>query len=520
MAQELQQRKKISVEETLEITRQVLLALEYAHKTTVHRDLKPQNVFLCGDGTVKLLDFGLAHILGEEGFTCTDAVLGTPAYMAPEQLRGKKVSPRSDLYSLGIFIYQCLTGEFPSTHLDVPSANNAAVPLWLDQLVLQLLSPRPEERPVSARSVYDEIEKHVGPGAAECSASRENDGCVKKIRKRFLLGGAGAVVCLALIMILMKMFSYAPNPLPAPTMVRITQHQEEDAVAQTGLSPEMEKQPERPAAPGASLAIRDLPGNANRDSGAAVSSMISPSPSFPEPPVPGEIKMHESIAMVWCPPGSFLMGSPDSEQGRRADETQHRVTVTKGFWIGKCEVTQAQWQAIMGGTPSPVQGDALPVDRVSWEDCQEFIQRLNAKGGGGFYLPTEAEWEYACRAGSESAFCFGQEPSSLRNFAWFKENAENVLHEVGKQHGNAWNIQDMHGNAWEWCQDWYAPYAGQDTNDYAGPADGESRVRRGGAVSCGANDCRSAARGICPPQARLNMNGFRLCRAEASPGAQ
>jgi len=512
----LQQRKKLSLKETLDITRQVLLALDYAHKTTIHRDLKPQNVFLCRDGTVKLLDFGLAHILGEEGLTLTGAVLGTPAYMAPEQLRGKEVSPRSDLYSLGVFIHQCLTGEFPSTHLDAPSARNAAVPRWLDRLVIQLLSPCPEDRPASACIVQYEIEKHFRSGDVELPITENGPPRPVKIPKRLLGCGAIAIFCLIISVILLKPPSSQRAPITVPDEASKTPAGAIDAITETGINPGMVTQLNCPTIRAGQTIGQEPAVGANGEPATAANFSVSSGPSPPKPPIPGAIEMQGMIAMVWCPPGQFLMGSPGSEKGRRDDEIQHRVTLTKGFWIGQYEVTQAQWKAVMGNNPSHVLGDALPVDKVSWEDCQEFIRCLNTKGISGFRLPTEAEWEYACRAGSATAFCFGNEASSLGDFAWHKENADNIMHEVGRKQENNWKIQDMHGNVWEWCQDWYAPYTEQEVTDYTGPAGGTSRTRRGGASSCEADYCRSAVRGFCLPHARIKMNGFRLCRDEGS----
>ena len=227
------------------------------------------------------------------------------------------------------------------------------------------------------------------------------------------------------------------------------------------------------------------------------------------------------ITMAWCPPGSFLMGSPESEKQRDKDETQHRVTVTQGFWLGQTEVTQAQWKAVMDSNPSNFVGDTLPVDSVSWDDAIEFIKRLNAKVGKEVYrLPTEAEWEYACRAGTNTPFHTGKNLTTDQAnyngnypYAGFPkgEYREKTL-PVGSFPGNAWGLQDMHGNLWEWCQDWKGDYAAGEQVDPGWPDSGARRVLRGGSWVGGGGGCRSAYRGGSTPGYRNHHIGFRLAR--------
>ena len=220
--------------------------------------------------------------------------------------------------------------------------------------------------------------------------------------------------------------------------------------------------------------------------------------------LPGGAKMK----FVWCPPGSFTMGSPRDEDEREDDETQHRVTLTKGFWLGQYEVTQVQWQAVMGGNPSSFRGDDdRPVERVSWEDCQKFVEKCNAVVKNvRFVLPTEAQWEYACRAGSTGPFAG---TGNLAEMGWCSYNGGEKTHPVGQKKPNAWNLYDMHGNVCEWCADWYGTYEG-DSTDPTGPASGESRVLRGGGWDNGTRDCRSASRNWFWPGSRYYDIGFRL----------
>ena len=246
--------------------------------------------------------------------------------------------------------------------------------------------------------------------------------------------------------------------------------------------------------------------------------------------LPGGAEMR----MRWCPAGTFMMGSPMSEAGRYANERQHRVTLTRGFWLGETPVTQDQWQGVTGGNPSTFNGvgtreegilfwkrslkmnydsRAHPVENVSWEDCQEFIQKVNAQLGGAARLPTEAEWEYACRAGGTGAIGGN---GNLNSMGWYKENSGSRTHAVGQMQPNAWGLLDMHGNVYEWCADWYGDYAG-DATDPTGPTSGLNRVLRGGSWGSYAWDCRTARRHSYNPSTRFYYYGFRLC-CSAEPG--
>ena len=206
-----------------------------------------------------------------------------------------------------------------------------------------------------------------------------------------------------------------------------------------------------------------------------------------------------------------MMGSPASEKGRSADETQHEVTITKPYYMGKYEVTQEQWEAVTGNNPSRIKGTKLPVTDVSWEDCQEFIKKLNAKKEGGYRLPTEAEWEYACRAGTTTAYSFGDEIAPKdANYASSMLGKPVV---VGSYKSNAFGLYDMHGNVREWCEDWFGPYPTGSVTDPKGPATGERWALRGG---CFVNDEtyeRSSDRNYYnPPDKRGAVVGFRLAR--------
>ena len=231
-----------------------------------------------------------------------------------------------------------------------------------------------------------------------------------------------------------------------------------------------------------------------------------------------------SIGMkfVWIPPGSFVMGSPKEEKQRNDSETQHKVTLAKGFYMGVYTVTQEQWQEVMGNNPSQFKGEKnLPVDTVSWNDCQAFIKKLQEKDTDkkAYRLPTEAEWEYACRAGTTSPFQFGDTISTDQanydgSFAYGSGNKgirRGKTTPVDAFPANAWGLHDMHGNLWQWCQDFFGDYPKDDVTDPRGPEKSDTRVIRGGMWYYGPSLCRSARRDGMGPGYRDRYYGFRLC---------
>jgi formylglycine-generating enzyme required for sulfatase activity len=212
--------------------------------------------------------------------------------------------------------------------------------------------------------------------------------------------------------------------------------------------------------------------------------------------------------------GSFSMGADKTIENAGGDEIpQHRVSISKPFYLGKYEVTQAEWTKVMGSNPSAFEGHANPVENVSWNDAQEFINRLNQQEGTTVYrLPTEAEWEYAARAGTTSTYFFGDDAGSLASYAWFAGNSGGTTHPVGQKQPNAWGLHDMHGNVLEWAQDWYDEryYSSFMPANPQGPASGSFRVRRGGSWSGNSESCRVADRSSNSPDFRNDNIGFRL----------
>jgi formylglycine-generating enzyme required for sulfatase activity len=223
------------------------------------------------------------------------------------------------------------------------------------------------------------------------------------------------------------------------------------------------------------------------------------------------------IKLAFIPAGEFQMGSPDSDSDALGNEKpQHTVRITKPFYLGVTEVTQEQYERVMGTNPSRFKGAQLPVEQVSWEDAVEFCRKLSElpaerSAGRVYRLPTEAEWEYACRAGSKTRYYFGDDASMLGEHAWYRSTADRKTHPVATKKPNAWGLYDMHGNVWQWCSDWLMRYyTTTAVSDPTGPATGSYRVARGGGWAVDARLCRSAYRGRGTPDFQSTGFGFRL----------
>ncbi len=230
---------------------------------------------------------------------------------------------------------------------------------------------------------------------------------------------------------------------------------------------------------------------------------------------PKEITNSIGMKLVLIHAGSFTMGSPEGEEGRTDYELQHEVTISKSYYLGAYEVTQDQYEKVMGENPSHYNGPKNPVEKVSWEDSVSFCKKLSEmpeeKAAGREYrLPTEAEWEYACRATSPTSYCYGDKADALGEYAWFKENSERRTHPVGEKKPNRRGLYDMHGNVIEWCQDLNAPNQSGAATIPQGAFQGLSRVTRGGSWYDDAVYCRSANRRANDPSSRTSNTGFRL----------
>ena len=224
---------------------------------------------------------------------------------------------------------------------------------------------------------------------------------------------------------------------------------------------------------------------------------------------PGNVIVNSTgMKLAYIPAGTFEMGSPPEEKGRQDDELQHVVKLTRAFRIGVTEVTQSQWRAVMGSVRSNFSGDNLPVEKVSWRDSVEFCEKLSAKEGKSYRLATEAEWEYACRAGATGRFSGSGE---IDEMGWYDGNSEGRTHQVGTKKPNAWGLYDMHGNVSEWCIDYYTPdYPDVMVVDPNGASEGKYRVVRGGSWGYFSRSCRCAARSSFPASYQLKQTGLRV----------
>ncbi len=201
-----------------------------------------------------------------------------------------------------------------------------------------------------------------------------------------------------------------------------------------------------------------------------------------------------------------------------------RSALTRDFWIGKTEVTQSQYEDLMGSNPSTFKGPDRPVEQVSWDDAQDFLRKLNEREHAAgrlpkawrYRLPTEAEWEYAARAGTTTAYFFGNGAGPLDDYAWYSSNSGKQTHDVGQKQANPWGLYDIYGNVWEWCEDWHGGYSEGEQTDPSGPPSGSNRVRRGGGWIGDPQDCRSAYRAFLTPVYRRYNLGFRVLAVSAA----
>jgi formylglycine-generating enzyme required for sulfatase activity len=254
--------------------------------------------------------------------------------------------------------------------------------------------------------------------------------------------------------------------------------------------------------------------------------------AFAQPTAPPEVVPVTN--MVWISPGAFVMGSPTNETDRLPDETQHTVTLTKGFYMGKYPVTQGEYLSMMSTNPSYFNtnnGFALdltrPVEEVTWINATNYCARLTQQEqiaghlptGWVYRLPTESEREYACRGGTSTRFSYGDDPgyTHLADYAWFFDNSAGTTHPVGQKLANPWGLYEVHGDLSEWCQDWYADYPEGSVTDPHGPASATWRVYRGGSYDLPGRYCRSAQRYYDDPSSNFDYVGFRIVLAQAPP---
>lgn len=536
LSRRVAQHGPMAMPDACEAIRQAAHGLQHAFlKGLVHRDIKPSNLML---GTMpelvgpvtKILDFGLARIVeeaAEDGLTPSNQMLGTPDFMAPEQAENSKSADiRADIFSLGCTLYFVLTGRqaFPGDTAMFKLASRfrgdprpvsslmTELPPELDSILARMLARDPGQRyqtPVDLAAALEPFSKADGqtvdfPQTSEFPAVARHQGDIRQASS----GGTAPLGNVAV----------------------------ETAIPSTA-SPASE------TVHGAGKSRRGLWGIGLALAGALGLFLLwffflrtsEESPLRPPPADPVRFTNSIGIELVKIPAGTFFRGSPDNEEGHNDLESpRNQVRITRPFFMGVHEVTQEEYVAVMETNPSEygpkgkgwvkLAGQDVrrfPVESVSWENAKEFCRRLSGRKeeidkGRRYRLPTEAEWEYACRGGSNTAFSFGAAlDASQANFnskqpigGGKKENNPGHPVAVGSYPANAFGLFDMHGNVWEWCEDYFGEYSV--TEDPKGPNTGTDRVFRGGGWAFGAIECRSANRGFRAPTYKSPHNGFRV----------
>jgi formylglycine-generating enzyme required for sulfatase activity/serine/threonine protein kinase len=471
-----------------------------------HRDLKPANILIQRVGKRDLLritDFGISKIFTAskrtDGKNSTanmslSETFHTPLYASPQQKRGEKADVRDDVYSLAIIGYQMIVGDVTADR-PVGKWRNRVEEYGIDSRVLALLESAwdddPNERPSDAldfatklealsRKKRPDEEKPIRP------AKPIPDRRSKASGKKWMVPlGIALLICAVIAGV--YIFEARKKKL------------EEAAVADDGSSA-------RPAVPkgfGPGAPKSGPGGGPKRD----------PMADFDETIGKPQVLAVNGVEFkfMYCPPGKFTMG-------RKNQKDAHEVTISKGFYMLATEVSQKQWKAVMGedSNPSSFKGDDLPVERVTWAMCQEFCQKMNEKmkfTGKRIRLPTEAQWEYACRAGSTTDYFNGDDEAKLAEIGWLKKNSDKEPHPVGVKSPNKWGLHDMHGNVYEWCEDYYGDYSVLKEN--VDPVQrfqvgGSRRVCRGGGWGSNAEDCSATYRDAFSPGGAGRDLGFRV----------
>jgi formylglycine-generating enzyme required for sulfatase activity/serine/threonine protein kinase len=558
-----------------ELAAQLASALGYAHRNgVVHRDVKPANILLDEHGSLRLMDFGLAGWTREECTRLTQqgAIMGTPAYMAPEQASGNTalIGPASDQYSAGVVLYEMLTGcrPFEEGHPAammylivhetpaLPSARRPGLDAALEAICLKAMAKKPADRfgsgeamaaalrawaptavlmaaplaaaapasppalrpsetptvlpaqPVATRppagsptAVWEWITETVGPPSAvrtvqpapgastnRSKGNRQSTVMANRFGPKWMLwAGAFPIILLAVVGVV--------------TMVNLYLPRSGDAAIKT--------MPDQKPKPGSEPATKELQ---------------------------DEIVNSYGMRLKLIKPGTFQMGSPDGE-AYEDEHPQHTVEITRPFYLGVYPVTQAEYVRVTGlanpswfskenGGKSAVEGldtSRFPVETVSWDEAAAFCEALNRldgkkPAGWKYALPTEAEWEYACRAGTITAYPFGDDPKMLGDYAWYADNSGGHTRPVGGKKANPWGLYDMNGNVWQWCTDYHDAkfYENRDKKDPLNISKSNSRVLRGGSWYGVPRSCRSAIRSARVPAGRNDYGGFRVVLRSAA----
>ena len=517
----LRKKRELSVSEVVDYILQAARGLKYAHdQGVIHRDIKPGNILVDLSGNVKIVDMGMAKLesKGDEEsismLTASASIMGTVDFMSPEQgFSSKNVDARADIYSLGATLFFLLTRKvmFPGdsafekmlAHREspIPSLSNSRSGITPDLEIAftKMVAKKVEDRYSSMAEVISALSKmEVGGGVniigAEYLATThfERGSYPETIDVETVLTNKGREgnketdkhiggKTLAYISSFLQK-TYKPRVIVVTGIIGLVLFLIMFMKLGTNVKEGGKEQ----------IAVRVM---------AEQKEPLKNEASGKEELV--DLGKGINLEMVFIPAGKFMMGYQGAD---------HEVTLSKPFYMGKYEVTQEHWEAVMGNNPSSrTKGAKLPVTNVSWEDCQDFIGKLNAQTNGDYRLPTEAEWEYACRAGTTTAYSFGDGITPKDANYKYSNIGKSVA--VGRYKPNGFGLYDMHGNVWEWCEDWMADYAaGAVTDPKGGAADGTIRVLRGGSFLSYDSKVRSSLRNYDTPVLRGNLVGFRLAR--------
>lgn len=465
----------LSVGAAKKILKPVADAVAFLHSNRItHLDIKPGNIMFRSNGEPVLIDFGLAKHYDRRGnATTTVRTLAYSAGFSPaEQYVGlKQFSPQSDVYALAATFANMLTGKTPPEAIDLEFSLNdwsVCLPEEVRPAVVHAMAYSRKDRTLSVCDFVKElygnepsvVEKPVSQPAAEPTVESKTEviGEGKKSTKKWWIIAACVAVAAVVGIVCAKFLS---------------------------VGEDMEQKTERKTESAPQLVA------------------VEGSRTFTVNGV--------KFTMVPVEGGTFTMGAT-SEQGSDAEEDEkpaHKVTLSD-YYIGQTEVTQALWEAVMGSNPSFFEGDNLPVEQVSWNDCQVFIQKLNQLTGKQFRLPTEAEWEYAARGGRKSQGYKYAGGNNIGSVAWYTGNSGIETHPIGTKQANELGIYDMSGNVYEWCSDWYGDYTSSSQSDPQGPSSGSGRVGRGGDYGSSAGYCRVSNRYGILPGCRGDNLGLRL----------
>ena len=543
LEQLLSEREQLSQDEVVRIFRPVAEALDYAHsRKVIHRDVKPSNIIVDAGGTPYIMDFGVAREMKDTFTRVTGkGTSGTLPYMSPEQLRGNPPVPAQDIYSLAASMYECLCGHPPfytgQIEYQIVNEQPAAIEgggAGLPARIMQALAKKPDDRPSKCGVLWAGAANSAIPVAEQPS---RRPGRIELIEEPTLsVESAPSAVT---VTVDGRAVGSTPLRLSLPSGEYRIQAQKEGFTAWERLirfhgAGDAHLRIEMEANPGlveASFPMTAQEAAKVQRAGAEALGV----PLADELNCGGGVKMK----LVLIPAGMFMMGSPNNEKDRLENEGPvHEVTISRSFYMGKYTVTQAQWEQVMGTTVAQQRrkvkgrlagvaaivgnlsrrkkyglagvGDNYPIYYVSWEEATEFCKKLSTKTGKTVTLPTEARWEYACRAGCPSRFSFGDADSDLALHAWFNGNSGGT-NPVGQKKPNVWDLYDMHGNVWGWCSDWCEDsYANADDRDASSLGFGTYRGLRGGGWVSSPQRCRSAGRNGSPPVSRHVDVGFRV----------